>query len=118
MSDQREIERLKKLRDRQIGARDPSVHERKVQGQIARKAQKARSKENFWKDSAKDIPKVLWGGLIGAVLGLIVLLILGLFLPAATAGLFGILAMLLLGVIGAAFGSAFDVRDRIRNSLK
>jgi Flp pilus assembly protein TadB len=118
MSDQKEIERLKKLRERQLSARDPGVYERKVQGQIARKAHKVRSKQNFWKDSAKEAPKALWGFLIGAGLGLIILLILGVMLPPLTAGLFGILAMLLLGILGALLGASFDWRDELKRTLK
>lgn len=118
MSDQNEVERLKKLRDRQLSARDPNVYERKVQGQIARKAGDVRRKQNFWKDSAKGLPKAFWGGVTGAVLGLIVLLVLGVFLPANQAGLFGILAMIILIILGVAFGGSFDWRDKVRDSLK
>ncbi|TAK12209.1 MAG: hypothetical protein EPO32_09670 [Anaerolineae bacterium] len=118
MSDQKEVERLKKLRDRQLSARDPNVYERKVQGQIARKAGDVRRKQNFWKDSARGLPKAFWGGVVGAGLGLIVLLVLGAFLPAGRAGLFGILAMIILIMLGVVFGASFDWRDNIRDSLK
>ena len=75
MSQQDELERLKKLRDSQIRTRDPTTKEKKMQGQIATKYRRTRSKENFFKDSWKGLDNI-WKGLIyGAILGVVTMVI-------------------------------------------
>lgn len=118
MSEKEEIERLKRLQERQLRARDPIAYERKVQGQIASKARKVRNKENFWKDSAHGLSRTLWGAAIGVILGLIVLLLLGILLPGDLGGLFGILAIIALAVVGALIGGAFEWREEMRRTMK
>ncbi len=118
MSDKNEVERLKRLREKQLSARDPNAYERKVQGEIARKANTARKKQNFWKDSAKGLSRTLWGAAIGAVLGLIVLLVLGILMPGDLGGMLGIVAILILAVIGALIGGSFEWREEMRRTIK
>ncbi len=71
MSEQEELERLRRLREQQLGARDPEVKQRAYASRMAK-----RYKPNYFSDILKDPPyKVRWalgGVVIGFLLGLFI----------------------------------------------
>ncbi len=107
-----EVERLRKLRDRQISLRDPQVQQQKVQHHVARRRRGSREPFVFSKIFSQ-IPKVITFTLVGILLGLLVLLLLPYFVQAEWTDMVGIVAIVILAVFGAAFGQAIDVRDRL-----
>jgi hypothetical protein len=68
MSEQDELERLKRLRDQQVSARDPGAKQRAFDKMVAK-----RHKDHYLTDVLKDLPyKVrwaFWGVGIGLVMG-------------------------------------------------
>jgi VIT1/CCC1 family predicted Fe2+/Mn2+ transporter len=114
MSREDEVERLRKLRDRQISLRDPQVQQKKVQQHAARRQR--RSRQPFVLSNIfTQIPKVITFTLVGMLLGLLVLIVLPYFVQQAWTDTAGIVATIILAIFGAAFGQAVDVRDRLRD---
>lgn len=118
MSQQDEIERIKRIRDQQIQARDPTVKQRQVQGKIATKYQRTKSREHFVRDTWANFEKVWKGVFLGGFLGVLVMVILPQFVPGKLGLILGIGAIPLLAMLGALFGAAFDWRDNIRDHMK
>ena len=109
-----EVERLRKLRDRQISLRDPHVQQQKVQKHVAHRRRSSR--EPFVLSRIfTQIPKVITFTIVGMLLGLVVLLVLPYFVQETWTDMVGIVAVVILAVFGAAFGQAIDVRDRLRD---
>jgi len=73
MSNRDEIERIKRIRDRQIRARDPRAQQREIQQKI-----KARHREEAFslQDFLRNIPAKWWGMIIGGIIGLVVAIVL------------------------------------------
>jgi hypothetical protein len=68
-----EIERIQRIRERQIKARDPRAHYRKHQQKI----RKQYKEETFsFQDLLKSIPTKWWGMIIGGMIGLIFAIVL------------------------------------------
>ena len=68
-----EIERIQRIRERQIKARDPRAHYRKHQQKI----RKRYKEETFsFQDLLKSIPTKWWGMIIGGMIGLIFAIVL------------------------------------------
>ena len=68
-----EIERIQRIRERQIKARDPRAHHRKHQQKIRERYKE----ETFsFQDLLKSIPTKWWGMIIGGMIGLIAAIVL------------------------------------------
>lgn len=112
-----EQERLVRLRQQQIGARDPGIKEREFQRGAARR------ERNF--DRSVTAKKV-WGGIshiwrgviISLVLGLLAVLVLPVFWQSEwTLPVIG--GLTLLGIVlSVIIGQALDLRDNIREASK
>jgi hypothetical protein len=64
-----EIERIQRIREQQIRARDPRARQRKIQRKISAR----RREEKFsFQDIVKNIPAKWWGMIIGGIVGLVV----------------------------------------------
>lgn len=113
-----EQERLKKLRDRQIRARDPLVKERKVSRQVADQQRRKRKNERFIRDSVGAVSHKVKGAYIGALLGLVIMLLLPMVMENRMANILGILAIPFLIALGLLIGASFDWRDDIRDHIK
>ncbi len=113
-----EQERLKKLRDRQLQARDPQKQERKSQQTASRKYRKVKQKESFIRDSAKTVSQTWRGLIIGGVLGFLVFILLPIFVEADWANSISILAIPVLMILGLLFGASFEWRDQMKRDLK
>jgi hypothetical protein len=73
MSNRDEIERIKRIRDRQIRARDPRAQQREIQQKISAR----RREETFsLQDVLRNIPAKWWGMIIGGIIGLVVAVVL------------------------------------------
>jgi integral membrane sensor domain MASE1 len=68
-----EIERIQRIRDQQIRARDPRARARKTQQKIS-----ARRREDTFsfQDLLRSIPAKWWGMIIGGVIGLVLAIVL------------------------------------------
>jgi hypothetical protein len=113
-----EQERLKRIREQQIRARDPQTKERKISRQVSTQQQKKRQNESFFRDALKDVSHKAKGVYIGALLGLIVLLVLPYFVEGSMATTLGILAIPVLMLLGFIYGASFDWRDEINERIK
>ena len=72
-SERDEIERIRRIRERQLRARDPMAREREWQQNIARRQQKGDI--TFW-DVLANIPAKWWGMILGALVGFVLALVL------------------------------------------
>jgi hypothetical protein len=103
-----ELERLKRIRQQQISARDPTLRDKRFHGTIS--ARRKASKYT-WRDMLKDMQlKWTWmfaGGLIGLVFGLV----FASAIEAAWADYAGIF-MILMGIaLGRLLGAVMDWRN-------
>ena len=73
MSDRDEIERIRRIRERQIAARDPTAEERRVQKKVAARYKKQRITAL---DVVQNIPAKWWGMILGGLIGFIAALVL------------------------------------------
>lgn len=110
-------ERLRRIRDQQICARDPQIKERRVSRRISAQQTQKRKNESFFKDAVKDVSHKAKGVYIGAVLGLIILFVLPYFVEERTAAIIGIAALPILMGLGFFYGASFDWRDDVRDRI-
>jgi hypothetical protein len=113
-----EQERLKRIRDQQISARDPSVKERKVSKRISAQQVKKSKSESFFRDAMGNVSNKVKGIYIGALLGLVVMFLLPQFLEPRIANILGIMSIPLLIILGVLIGASFDWRDEIRDDMR
>jgi hypothetical protein len=74
MSNQQdEIERIRRIRERQLRARDPTAAQQKFQRQYAARYQKPKISIG---DVLADIPAKWWGMILGGLLGFLIALVL------------------------------------------
>lgn len=116
MSNQ-EQERLQRLRDKQIAARDPLVKQRKFQRDISIKT-KRMSKPFSLSKAWSDIPHIIKTPFYGLLLGVVVLVVLPKLWNSAFAFLAGAGVTLIFIIFGLILGNTLDLRDRIRDNLK
>lgn len=115
MKDEKEIQRLRTLRDRQLNARDPLAKDRKLQRQVSEKNIRRSKNQIIFKDIWKDIPHKWKGAVYGFGLGILILFFIQLLFSDKInilVALFLILAPIILGYL---FGSSFDWRDDLRD---
>ncbi len=112
-----EQERLKRLRDKQLSARDPLVKQRQFQRNASIKEK--RMKKPFSLSKAwTDIPHIIKMPFYGLCLGALLIV----FLPSLWASKWAILvaggATLALIIFGVVVGNAMDIRDRLKDLTK
>jgi uncharacterized membrane protein YraQ (UPF0718 family) len=118
LKDPDELERLQKLRQSQLDARNPQTKEQKMQRQIATKYKRTRSGQNFFRDSWKGLDKI-WKGLIyGTLIGVVIMAILPFFISGMMGVLLGFAAIPLMMALGAMLGGSLDWRDSMRDHMK
>ncbi len=116
MSDQ-EQERLKRLREKQLQARDPLVKQRQFQHSSSVKERRMRKTFSFAK-AWKDIPHIVKAPFYGLILGVVVIFVLPMLWASPYAIYAGAGATLLFIIFGAIMGNSLDLRDDIRNHIK
>lgn len=112
-----EVERLKRIRDKQLRARDPQKKVRKTQHHIAQKYRSSR-KPVTAKSVIADVPKKWLGFVGGLFLGFFVLLLLPYFVESKWTDLIGIAVMVLLGFLGIAVGQAADAKAELEDLIR
>jgi uncharacterized membrane protein len=113
-----EQERLKRLRDKQLNARDPLVKQRQFQRSSSVKEKRMRKPFSFKKALAEDIPHVVKMPFYGLLLGILVLLILpNLWMSQWAVIVAGALTLGFI-IFGVVMGSSLDLRDDIRRHIK
>jgi len=115
-SDQ-ELERLRRLRERQLADRDPLVKQRQFQRMSAQREQMYKEPYSIGK-MWSDIPHAWKGFFYGAVLGTTVLLVLPLFWFSAWTIPCSAGAIVLFSIFGVLLGRAIDSREKIKDLLR
>jgi Flp pilus assembly protein TadB len=111
-----EQERLKRLRERQIADRDPSVKKREFSRESAareRRAYRPLTLKEIW----NDIPHIWKGLFYSLVLGLAAMYAITSLWESAWAWVASAFVLLFFLVIGLAIGRAADSRDEIKENL-
>ncbi len=111
-----EQERLMRLRDKQISARDPLVKKRKFNQMAAdreRKRDKSMSLVEFW----IAIPQAIRSGFIGLLVGLVLLSIVTSIWVSPLAMPIMIAVTVVSTLLGAVIGNAIELRDNINRNL-
>lgn len=116
MSD--EQERLKRLRDRQLVDRDPKIKQNQVQSTITQRERKARSKRYTLGEAWRTIPHIYRSPLIGFLIGVCITLLLPFVWNSSWAFWVGLIATVLLIIIGLVVGQALDVREDLKDFSK
>ncbi len=116
MTNSNEQERLRRIREQQLAARDPLAKERKVSQKVA-----ARRKTTYKQTTIKDMRKTVahkWRGLIGgAIFGFFVFAIVAYLFPDAIFQFLGFMGIFIFALLGFVVGSSFDWRDDIKRNL-
>lgn len=112
MSQNDEMERIRKIRDRQLHLRDPSVEQKRVQRQIAKKRSSRVEKFSLGAIFG-DIPKMITGTLIGMAIGLLIFLILPYVFDGPWVDIVGVAVTVIGAFFGFFFGRAIDARDAL-----
>jgi uncharacterized membrane protein len=117
MSPEKDVDRFRRIRDKQVAARDPMVKVRKLDRSVAQKQRRMRetlSAARMW----TDIPKTWRYAMVGGLVGLVVLLVLPSFVAAPWGVLGGIGAMVFLLILGVSIGNYEDSRDEVKRLVK
>lgn len=112
-----EQQRLMRLREKQVSARDPHIKTRKFNQYVAERERK-RDKRFSLAEAWGVIPHVWKGGFYGLILGL---LLLGLVIKAWISPLalpLMLMVTLIFVVVGVIIGNALDLRDEIKKQIK
>ena len=110
-------ERFRRIRDRQITARDPQKKQRRQQREIAQRHRRSRQRFSLgtvWSQIPHRWRGILYGGLIG--IGIILILPLvsdSSWVPAISA-----VAFLFLMILGFFIGRAIDTRDSLKDLMR
>ena len=112
-----ELERLRRLRDRQLSDRDPLVKQRKFQRESAQRERRYRKPYSFGK-MWKDIPHAWKGFFYGLLLGTAVLLIVPMFWISPWAVPCSAAAIVVFAIFGVMLGRAVDARENIKDLLR
>jgi hypothetical protein len=116
-SNDQELERLKRLRDRQLADRDPLVKQRQFQRASAQREKKYRQPYSLGK-MWKDISHAWKGFFYGLVLGTVVLLIVPMLWISPWAIPCSAGAIVVFAIFGVIVGRAIDARENIKDLMR
>ena len=111
-----EVERLRRLRERQLQARDPLAKQRKVERKVT--ARRRKQKTSFSFRAMLDVPYQWRGAIIGAVIGMGISIVLTLTLENQWTEVIGLLIVVFLAVLGFVFGQAIDAREELKDLME
>jgi hypothetical protein len=111
-----ELKRLKRIRDQQIRARDPTTKEKRLQHTIATRRRKSVRRFSFI-GLIREVSHKARGTLIGAILGLLIFLLLPYFVKTSWIDFVGIGAIFFLTIVGYFLGQALDARDSLKELI-
>ena len=109
----KERERLQRLRDRQLSARNPRKSDDRLMRQVARRGRRRQKKVTFG-EMLRDLPHKWRGLFIGIVAGMLLWIVLDFLAEGVWVDAAGVLAIVFLAFFGFVMGRAFDVRDELR----
>lgn len=112
-----EQERLKRLREQQLRARDPHVKQRQHQRMTAER-ERNRDKSYTLSDLWQDIPLVVRYALGGFLLGLLVSLILPLMWDSPAVKMVSVVIVIALTVFSGIVGNAVAVREKVKDLIR
>lgn len=108
-----EVERLKRIRDRQLADRDPSGKRSGYTRTYSR--QRSARQPLTLKSAINTFSNKLKGLIVGVLAGILAWIVLSLLVTAPWVDWAGLAAILLLAVAGVIVGASFDWRDDLRN---
>ena len=116
-NENQEIERLKRLREQQLRARDPHVKQRQFQRTSAereRKRDTSYSLRKLW----RDLPLILRYSIFGFLFGLLVFFMLPLFWDSPWVTIVSIVIVLVITIFSALVGNAVAAREKIKDLIR
>lgn len=111
-----DVERLKRIRDRQVGLRDPQTTQQRLQHDIASRRRKSVKKFSS-RQVVKEIPHKARGAVIGAFIGVLILAFAPLIVDSPWTDVIGILSIVMLAIFGFLMGRAMDARDSLKELI-
>ena len=115
--DRSDLERLKRIRDRQLSARDPGKKQRKIQQTITHKHRRASQPFSMGRMIA-EVPKRWTGAFIGLVFGVIAVIVLPLIMDPTQGTVLGFGLMGFIALMGFLVGRARDAMDDITDLIR
>ena len=111
-----EVERLRRLRERQIRLRDPKAKDRKVQHKVSARYKK---EELTVEGVIRDIPGKWMGTILGAILGIILAVAFNLLVESEAFWIeyVGYFLVAVCAILGRGLGAAMDWRDGDHEAL-
>lgn len=113
-----ELERLKRLRERQLSDRDPLVKQRQFQRASSQRERRIAKTPYSFGRMWKDIPHAWKGFLYGLVLGTIVLITLPIFWISPWAVPCSAATIVVFVIVGVIIGRANDTRENIKDLIR
>ncbi len=108
MSERDEIERLRRLREQQIGARDPTVKARRHYEIVGKRSRPAFSLTEELRQLPAKVTWIFWGALIGLLGGVAVGLVIDVMFRVNIVEYIAVFFLLWGGVVGRILGKARD----------
>lgn len=105
-----ERERLRRLRDRQLQARNPKKADARVMRSVARRRGRKQKKITL-ADMVRELPHKWRGLFFGIIIGTLIWLVLSALAEGAWVDPVGLISIVAAGSLGFALGQAFDARD-------
>ena len=109
-----EVERIRRIRDRQIQLRDPQIKQNKLQKKIYTR-RRSRIEAFDITRIFTELPKVITGTLLGMLIGLLVMVILPYLVKTDWVNYLSLGILVFTTFMGTAFGRAIDARDNLRD---
>ncbi len=115
-----DVERLMRIRDRQLQARDPKKKDHKMHQRIAKRHTKrnAYTPRQLLREMVSDIPHKWQGVILGVLIGTAIDIGLALFVQAAWVTLVGIAILVILPILGFTFGGVLDWRKELEDDVR
>jgi VIT1/CCC1 family predicted Fe2+/Mn2+ transporter len=117
MADKSELERLRRIRQQQLTARDPGKKQRKLQRTITHKHRRRTQSFSFGRMWA-EVPNRWKGALFGSIFGVIAIFILPLVMDSKWATITGFGILFFIGFMGFLVGRSKDAQDDLRNLVR
>lgn len=116
-----EIQRLIRIRDQQVQARDPLKKQKRLNREVARRHRQAADSFSYDRtigEMFSSLSHRLRGGIYGLLLGTVATVVITLTIQESWAPVAGLVLFFLFPLIGLIIGAAFDWRDNLRDELK
>jgi VIT1/CCC1 family predicted Fe2+/Mn2+ transporter len=116
-ADKSELERLRRIRQQQLAARDPSKKQNKLQKTITHK-HRSRSQSFSIGTMWTEVPSRWKGAFFGSLFGVIAIFVLPLVTDAEWATTVGFVLLFFMAVMGFLVGRSKDAQDDLRKLVR